>query len=50
MRTGPADPGDIFTDNDRWADVAAWNRAASELHTKGGIHRVERMASRPSGL
>jgi hypothetical protein len=42
MRTGPADPGDIFTDNDRWADVAAWNRAAFELHAKGGIHRVER--------
>lgn len=39
---GAADPRDIFTDNERWADVDAWNRAASELHAKAGIHRVER--------
>ena len=47
MRTGPADPSDIFTDNQRWADVAAWNEAAAELHARGGIHRVEREGFTP---
>ena len=42
MQTGPPDPSDIFTDNQRWADVAAWNEAAAALHAKGGIHRVDR--------
>lgn len=42
MRLGSADPNDIFTDNHRWADVAAWNEAVSELHARSGIHRVER--------
>ena len=37
-----SDPTDIFTDNERWGDVDAWNRAASELHAAGGIHRIEK--------
>ena len=47
MDVGPADPSDIFTDNQRWADVAAWNEAAAELHERGGIHRVEREGFTP---
>jgi len=47
MQQGPADPSDIFTDNDRWADVTAWNEAAAALHAKGGIHRVEREGFTP---
>ena len=47
MEIGPADPSDIFTDNQRWGDVAAWNDAATELHAKGGIHRVERAGFTP---
>lgn len=33
---------DIFTDGQRWGDVAAWNRTAFDLHERGGIHRIER--------
>ncbi|MEM7093102.1 MAG: cytochrome P450 [Actinomycetota bacterium] len=33
---------DIFTDNHRWGDQAAWNQAAMDLHEQAGIHRVER--------
>ena len=47
MRAGPADPSDIFSDNQRWGDVAAWNAAAAALHEKGGIHRVEREGFTP---
>lgn len=47
MQPAPADPSDIFTDNQRWADVAAWNEAAATLHAKGGIHRVEREGFTP---
>lgn len=39
---GPAAANDIFSDNERWGDVADWNRTALELHQGGGIHRVER--------
>jgi len=38
----PADD-DIFTDNVRWADVDAWNRAALRIHEEqGGSYRIER--------
>ena len=47
MHVGPADASDIFTDNQRWADVDAWNEAVAELHAKGGIHRVEREGFKP---
>lgn len=33
---------DLFTDNQKWGDIASWNRAAIELHERGGIHRIER--------
>ncbi|MEY3033949.1 MAG: hypothetical protein RLZ86_571 [Actinomycetota bacterium] len=33
---------DLFTDNQKWGDVATWNRAAIDLHDRGGIHRIER--------
>ena len=39
---GPPDPQDIFTDNQRWGDLDAWNQAAVDLHARGGIHRIER--------
>ena len=31
----------IFTDNQRWGDLDEWNRAALDLHSYGGIHRIE---------
>lgn len=38
----PADD-DLFTDNTRFADMDAWNRAAVRLHeTTGGAYRIER--------
>ena len=33
---------DIFTDRHRWGDVDDWNRAALDLHARGGIHCIER--------
>lgn len=33
---------DLFTDNQKWGDVGAWNRSALDLHDIGGIHRIER--------
>ena len=47
MELSPADPRDIFSDNQRWADVAAWNEAAAALHAEGGIHRIEREGFTP---
>ncbi|MGB0621200.1 MAG: cytochrome P450 [Myxococcota bacterium] len=44
---GPADPRDIFSDNERWSDIDAWNTAVSELQAEGGIHRVEREGFTP---
>ena len=44
---GPPAPHDIFTDNQRWGDLDAWNRAAVELHSLGGIHRIEREGFSP---
>ena len=38
---------DIFTDNERWGDLNAWNQAALDLHAKGGIHRFERQGFQP---
>ena len=32
---------DLFTDNQKWGDVRAWNARALELHERGGLHRVE---------
>ena len=40
-------PHDIFTDNQRWGDLDAWNQAAVELHHLGGLHRIERDGFRP---
>ena len=42
MTIGPAPADDLFSDVARWGDIREWNRAALELHEKGGIHRVER--------
>ncbi len=39
---GAPAPHDIFTDNERWGDLADWNRSALALHDQGGIHRIER--------
>ena len=40
---GLPDDDDIFTDNTRFADLDAWNRAALEIHEEGGgFHRIER--------
>ena len=33
---------DLFTDNQKWGDIGSWNRAAIDLHERGGIHRIER--------
>ena len=44
---GEPPAGDIFTDPQRWGDVDAWNRAALELHERGGIHRIEHDAFQP---
>ncbi len=44
---GPANPQDIFTNNERWADVDDWNRSAMALHEEGGIHRIEREGFSP---
>ena len=44
---GPANPRDIFTNNERWADVDDWNRSAMALHEEGGIHRIEREGFTP---
>ena len=44
---GEADPSDLFTNNERWGDLAEWNRAAVDLHARGGIHRIEREGFRP---
>ena len=38
---------DIFTDNERWGDLDGWNRAALDLHERGGVHRIERDGFRP---
>ncbi len=38
---------DIFTDNQRWGDLAEWNAAALELHAQGGMHRIERQGIKP---
>ncbi len=38
---------DIFSDNERWGDLGAWNRAALDLHAQGGIHRFERGGFQP---
>lgn len=40
--TGAPGPMDIFTDNQRWGDLADWNHTALALHEQGGIHRIER--------
>ncbi len=37
-----AAPTDIFTDNERWGDLADWHNTALELHSQGGLHRIER--------
>ncbi|MEY3342047.1 MAG: hypothetical protein RLZZ269_1958 [Actinomycetota bacterium] len=42
MTIGPAPAHDLFSDVARWGDIHEWNRAALQLHEKGGIHRVER--------
>lgn len=39
---GPPAPHDIFTNGERWGDLADWNRSALALHERGGIHRIER--------
>ena len=41
--TGSAstEPIDLFTNPQRWADIAAWDRAALDLHERGGVHRIE---------
>jgi cytochrome P450 len=39
---GAPAPHDIFTDNQRWGDAEAWNRAALELHREGPLVRIER--------
>jgi hypothetical protein len=39
---GPADPRDIFTDNERWGDLKDWNSSAVALREEDGIHRIER--------
>lgn len=39
---GPPAAHDIFTDNERWGDIADWNRSALALHERGPIHRIER--------
>lgn len=39
---GPAATNDIFTNNQRWGDIDAWNQACLDLHATGGIHRIER--------
>ena len=31
---------DLFTDNQKWGDVDGWNRAALDLHDRGGVHRI----------
>ncbi|MEY3680951.1 MAG: hypothetical protein RL547_1564 [Actinomycetota bacterium] len=38
---------DLFTDNQKWGDVDGWNRAALELHDRGGVHRIERQGYSP---
>jgi cytochrome P450 len=35
------EPIDLFTNPQRWADIAAWDRAALDLHERGGVHRIE---------
>ena len=47
MTLGTPAPDDIFTDGQRWGDVDAWNRAALDLHERGGIHRIERDGFKP---
>ena len=47
MTVGPAAPHDIFSDNQRWADLDDWNRTALALHEQGGIHRIERDGFEP---
>lgn len=44
---GPANPRDIFTNNERWGDVEDWNCSAMALHEEGGIHRIEREGFTP---
>ena len=34
------EPIDLFTNPQRWADIAAWDRAALDLHERGGVHRI----------
>ena len=46
---GEPAPHDIFTDNHRWGDADAWNRACLDLHEQGGIHRVEARSTTPWG-
>ena len=41
-RDGVAAPTDIFTDNERWGDLADWHHTALALHAQGGLHRIER--------
>ena len=32
---------DLFTNPDRWADMATWENEALRLHAEGTVHRVE---------
>jgi len=47
MTIGPPQSHDIFTDNERWGDLDAWNRAALDLLEQGPIHRIEREGFEP---
>jgi len=40
-------PDDLFSDNHRWGDLEEWNRTALSLHSRGGVHRIERRGFTP---
>ncbi len=40
-------PIDLFTNPQRWGDIDAWDRAALDLHERGGIHRIEAPGYQP---
>jgi cytochrome P450 len=47
MTLGAPAADDIFTDAQRWGDLDGWNRAALDLHDRGGLHRIERDGFQP---
>ena len=44
---GPAPEHDLFSNHHRYGDLDDWNAAMQDLHSKGGIFRVERKGVHP---